>query len=84
MSVQLFAHNMQAYLAVSEMLEKTSKAAVIHPTGTGKSYGLKLGIWVCKQRSLWKTGKKTSADMRQYRLLESIGLFADQETRLNA
>lgn len=46
--------------------------------------GLKLGIWVCKQCSLWKTGKKTSADMRQYRLMESIGLFADQETRLNA
>ena len=46
--------------------------------------GLKLGAWVCVQRSKWKTGKKTSADVRQYRLLESIGLFADRETGQNA
>ena len=38
MSVQLFAHNRQAYDAVTAMLGRTSKAAVIHPTGTGKSY----------------------------------------------
>lgn len=38
MSVQLFAHNRQAYDAVTAMLGKTSKAAVIHPTGTGKSF----------------------------------------------
>ena len=38
MSVQLFAHNRQAYDAVTAMLSKASKAAVIHPTGTGKSF----------------------------------------------
>ena len=38
MSVQLFAHNRQAYDAVTAMLHKASKAAVIHPTGTGKSF----------------------------------------------
>ena len=38
MSVQLFAHNRQAYDAVTAMLGKASKAAVIHPTGTGKSF----------------------------------------------
>lgn len=38
MSVQLFAHNRQAYDAVTAMLRKVAKAAVIHPTGTGKSF----------------------------------------------
>lgn len=38
MSVQLFEHNQRAYLALERMLEKSGKAAVIHPTGTGKSY----------------------------------------------
>lgn len=38
MSVQLFEHNQRAYQAVEAMLAKTSKAAVVHPTGTGKSY----------------------------------------------
>lgn len=38
MAVQLFSHNMQAYGAVKQMLGETSKAAVVHPTGTGKSF----------------------------------------------
>ncbi len=38
MAVQLFSHNRQAYDVVTAMLEKSSKAAVIHPTGTGKSF----------------------------------------------
>ena len=38
MSVQLFAHNRQAYDAVTAMLHQAAKAAVIHPTGTGKSF----------------------------------------------
>lgn len=38
MGVQLFAHNRQAYDAVMAMLASAGKAAVIHPTGTGKSF----------------------------------------------
>lgn len=38
MPVQLFSHNRQAYDAVTAMLDKESKAAIIHPTGTGKSF----------------------------------------------
>lgn len=38
MPVQLFAHNRQAYDAVADMLRKTARAAVVHPTGTGKSF----------------------------------------------
>lgn len=38
MAVQLFSHNMQAYRAVLDMIGRNRKAAVIHPTGTGKSF----------------------------------------------
>ena len=38
MSLSLFPHNQSAYASVLELLEKTGKAAVIHPTGTGKSF----------------------------------------------
>lgn len=38
MAVQLFAHNRQAYDAMTAMLAAVGKAAVIHPTGTGKSF----------------------------------------------
>ena len=36
--IKLFEHNRKAYDAVVAMLAKTGKAAVIHPTGTGKSF----------------------------------------------
>ena len=38
MGVQLFAHNRQAHDAVMAMLATAGKAAVIHLTGTGKSF----------------------------------------------
>ncbi|MDE7327326.1 MAG: Helicase associated domain protein [Lachnospiraceae bacterium] len=34
----LFKHNQKAYEAVNSLLEETGRAAVIHPTGTGKSF----------------------------------------------
>lgn len=36
--MELFAHNQAAYEAAEAMLARTGKAAVIHPTGTGKSF----------------------------------------------
>lgn len=38
MAVQLFPHNQKAYAAACTLLGQTGRAAVIHPTGTGKSY----------------------------------------------
>lgn len=35
---ELFEHNRIAYESAVSMLEKTGRAAVIHPTGTGKSF----------------------------------------------
>ena len=37
MSIHLFEHNEKAYQAVISMLDETGMAAVIHPTGTGKT-----------------------------------------------
>lgn len=38
MPVELFSHNQIAYENAIAMMEKTGKAAIIHPTGTGKSF----------------------------------------------
>ena len=50
----LFEHNQKAYKAAVSMIEQTGKAAVIHPTGTGKSF---LGFQLCAdqkdQRICW-------------------------------
>lgn len=37
MAIALYAHNKEAYRAVQALLEKENRAAVVHPTGTGKS-----------------------------------------------
>lgn len=36
--ISLFSHNKMAYISAVSMLAETGKAAVIHPTGTGKSF----------------------------------------------
>ena len=38
MGLELFEHNKAAYVSAVNMMKKTGKAAVIHPTGTGKSF----------------------------------------------
>ncbi len=45
MSIDLFEHNQIAYEAAVAMLAETGKAAVIHPTGTGKSF---IGFKLCE------------------------------------
>ena len=36
--IKLYSHNQQAYDLAVTMLEDTKKAAIVHPTGTGKSF----------------------------------------------
>lgn len=43
--ISLFPHNETAYEAAEEMLADTGKAAIIHPTGTGKSF---IGFKLCE------------------------------------
>lgn len=38
MAINLYTHNQVAYNAALAMLSSTNKAAIIHPTGTGKSF----------------------------------------------
>lgn len=38
MPIQLYEHNARAYKAAVAMLNRHGKAAIVHPTGTGKSY----------------------------------------------
>ena len=45
MPISLFKHNAQAYEAALEMPIDTGKAAIIHPTGTGKSF---IGFKLCE------------------------------------
>lgn len=45
MPMQLFPHNKTAYEAAVEMLAERKKAAVIYPTGTGKSF---IGFKLCE------------------------------------
>ncbi|MCC8101165.1 MAG: Helicase associated domain protein [Clostridiales bacterium] len=44
MEIALYAHNQSAYDAAVDMMKQTGKAAVIHPTGTGKSF---IGFRLC-------------------------------------
>lgn len=37
MSIKLFEHNQTVYNTANDMLDLIGKAAVVHPTGTGKS-----------------------------------------------
>ncbi len=46
MAISLFEHNQTAYEAAMAMLSETGKAAVIHPTGTGKSF---IGFKLCEE-----------------------------------
>ena len=45
MKIELFEHNQTAYRAALRMMETVGKAAIIHPTGTGKSF---IGFKLCE------------------------------------
>ncbi|MCD7956754.1 MAG: Helicase associated domain protein [Lachnospiraceae bacterium] len=54
MEVKLYDHNQSAYTAAVDMMQQTGKAAIVHPTGTGKSF---IAFRLCAdhpdQRILW-------------------------------
>lgn len=64
MSIKLFEHNQTAYEAAVAMLSETGKAAIVHPTGSGKSFiGFKLCednpdktiLWLSPSEYIFKT-----------------------------
>ena len=53
MAVDLYNHNEKAYNSALEMMNRKGKAAVIHPTGTGKSF---IGFKLCENfpdKTVW-------------------------------
>ena len=75
MAIDLFKHNQKAYESAVALLNETGKAAIIHPTGTGKSFiGFKLceehpfapTLWISPSEYIFQTQKenltKTGAD----------------------
>ncbi|MCC8101387.1 MAG: hypothetical protein LIP11_03725, partial [Clostridiales bacterium] len=62
--VKVYEHNRAAYEAAVDMMEQTGKAAIVHPTGTGKSFigfrlcadhpGLKI-LWLSPSEYIFKT-----------------------------
>ena len=69
--MQLFEHNRIAYEAAVRMLSECGKAAVIHPTGTGKSFiGFKLCednpdktiCWLSPSRYIYQTQLENLAE----------------------
>ena len=64
MALCLFEHNEKAYHAAVRMMEQYGKAAIVHPTGTGKSYIAfkliednpeKVVIWLSPSEYIFKT-----------------------------
>ena len=62
--LRLFEHNEKAYRAAVRMMEQYGKAAIVHPTGTGKSYIAfkliednpeKVVIWLSPSKYIFKT-----------------------------
>ncbi len=46
--IELYEHNQTAYDSAAAMLAQVGKAAVIHPTGTGKSF---IGFKLCEEKA---------------------------------
>ena len=84
MSMDLFRHNQTAYDAAVLMLAETGKAAVIHPTGTGKSFiGFKLCednpdktvCWLSPSDYIFRTQLENLADVSDGWQPENIKFF---------
>ncbi len=71
----LFDHNEKAYNAAIAMLSETGKAAVIHPTGTGKSYiAFKLCVEHPDSMVCWLSPSRYIFDVQIQNLQSSSGV----------
>lgn len=84
MALQLFNHNQKAYEKVKHMLEEAGKAAVIHPTGTGKSYiAFKLVednpdskiVWLSPSEYIFNTQKESVLKEIDEKVLNNIQFY---------
>lgn len=83
-AMNLFEHNRFAYSSVATMLAETGKAAVIHPTGTGKSFiGFKLCedhpdqtvCWLLPSDYIFRTQLENLSDASPDTVLSNVKYF---------
>ena len=73
--LELFPHNQYAYEAACRLIEKEGRAAVIHPTGTGKSFiAFRLVLDNPEAAVLWLSPSSYIFQMQLENLRESLGL----------
>ena len=71
--MELFPHNQRAYHAVCSLLMSKGKAAVIHPTGTGKSFiAFRLVLDNLDANFLWLSPSEYIFRMQMENLFESL------------
>jgi len=82
--MNLFEHNRFAYSSVATMLAETGKAAVVHPTGTGKSFiGFKLCedhpdqtvCWLSPSDYIFRTQLENLSDASPDTVLDNVKYF---------
>ncbi|MCD8119143.1 MAG: Helicase associated domain protein, partial [Lachnospiraceae bacterium] len=80
MKINLFEHNKTAYEAAVELLDRDGKAAIVHPTGTGKSF---IGFRLCadhpQENVLWLSPSKYIFETQ----LENLARTTDGELPAN-
>ena len=83
-AMNLFEHNRFAYSSVATMLAETGKAAVVHPTGTGKSFiGFKLCedhpnqtvCWLSPSDYIFRTQLENLLDASPDTVLDNVKYF---------
>ena len=84
MALDLYEHNAHAYVAACEMMDKYGKAAIVHPTGTGKSYiAFKLIeahpnemiIWLSPSEYIFKTQRESLLRQDQDFPLQNVRFY---------
>lgn len=65
MSIVLYIHNETSFKSAMAMIDKVGKAAVIHPTGTGKSF---IGFKLCEDN-----GSLTDSQIEKLKKIGVIG-----------
>ncbi len=80
-TLNLFEHNRKAYENAIRLMNKTGKAAVIHPTGTGKSFvAFKLAMEHPGRRILWLAPSEYIFRTQTENLFRAMGVSENTES----
>ncbi len=82
MALQLFPHNQAAYDAALAMMKENGRAAVVHPTGTGKSFiAFQLALEHPDETVLWVAPSEYIFQTQLKRLSEAMPGFLPEMLR---